>query len=119
MERKKIRQWVGGFSLLIVLGCVLWRYAYPMAIAASTAPPESWKRAASAKTRADVYALLGRPDESACAKEYENYLVDHWWGTEQLKVIAQGCELDGKLDSVYYIQRVDGFYEPAASERLK
>lgn len=119
MNRRKVGRWVGGFSLLTVLGLMLWRYAYPVAIAELVAPSASWMMTASVKTRADVYAMLGRPDESACAKDYESWWVEHWWGTEQLKILAEGCAMDAKVDSVYYILRVDGFYEPASNRELR
>jgi len=119
VDRRKVGRWVGGFSLLAVLGLMLWRYAYPVAITALVAPSASWTRASSVRTRADVYAMLGKPDESACAKDYENWRVEHWWGTEQLKILAEGCEMGAKVGSVYYILRVDGFYEPAAIRVLR
>lgn len=40
-------------------------------------------------------------------------------GTEQLKIFAEGCEMGAKVGSVYYILRVDGFYEPAAIRVLR
>lgn len=73
----------------------------------------------SAKTRADVYAMLGKPNENVCDKDYESWLVPHWWGMEQLKVVAPDCALDAPLSSIHYILHVDGFYEPAANRRLK
>ena len=119
VNRRKVGRWVGSFLLLVVLGLMLWRYAYPVVIAAWVTPSASWMMAPSARTRGDVYVMLGRPDENVCAKDYENWLVRHWWGTEQLMVIAEGCAMDAKVASVYYILRVDGFYEPASSRELR
>lgn len=119
MHRGKLGRMVAGISVLVALSLMLWRYVYPVAIAAWVAPSAAWAMSSSAKTRGEVYAILGKPDENVCAKDYENWLAPHWWGMEQLKVVAEGCTPDARLSSIYYILRVDGFYEPATNSRLK
>jgi len=117
MKRKKI-SWLA-LPLVVVLGLMLWRYAYPMVIASLAAPPASWERAARAKTWGELHAMLGMPDEDACEKQYANWLIKHWWGHQQLKVLVEKCTMEAKVVEVYYVLHAPGFYDPIAVRPLR
>lgn len=117
MNRKKV-SWMA-LPLAAALALVLWRYAYPVAIAALVTPPKSWQEASRAKTLGEVHAMLGQPDEDACEKQYENWLIKHWWGQQQMKVLIEKCTAEAKIADVYYILRAPGFYAPIAIRPLK
>jgi hypothetical protein len=106
-------------GMLILVGA--WRLGYPAVLGQMHAEvPPDWRLDFRRTTIGQINSTLGEPSEVASAKEYQSWVRKHWWGVEELKVIAPGCcTPESKPSEAYYIVRAKGFYEPVATKRIQ
>lgn len=106
-------------GVLIVAG--VWRVGYPAILErVHSEVPSDWRLDFPRMTIGQITSALGEPSEVASAKEYQAWVRRHWWGEEELKVIAPACcAAESKPSEVYYVVHAKGFYDPVTTKRIR
>ena len=112
----KMLAWLMG--LLVVLGTC--RYGYPAVLGRVYGEvPPAWRMDFTHMTIGQINSKLGEPDDVMSAKEYQVWSRDHWWGVEELKVLAPGCcASESRPREAYYLVHAKGFYDPVVTRRI-
>jgi hypothetical protein len=95
----------------IIVGCVT--LLALLLYGSMTAVPNRWSSDLINLTCGKIYQRIGPPQESATAKEFENWNEMHWWGFKQLKIITRnGCAAERKPDELIYSAHLRWRYKP-------
>ncbi|MGO4702726.1 hypothetical protein [Dyella sp. 2RAB6] len=106
-------------ATLILVGA--WRLGYPAVLEQVHGEiPSDWRLDYRRMTVGQINSALGEPSEVASAKEYQSWVRKHWWGVEELKIIAPGCcAPESRPSEAYYVVHAKGFYDPVATKRIQ
>ena len=109
---------IGGGALVALALLVL---VYPAVIGLTYGNhlPGGWSPELTEMTLGEIQARLGPPQEEASAKDFQNWVVPHWWGRQILKVISQRCcQPEEKPFAFVYLVYVYGRYDPVVVRTL-
>ena len=116
-----MRKWIlfiGGVAIALMLLMA----AYPFLIYQiyGNNLPEGWSANLAEMSLGEIQNRLGPPQEEASAKDFQNWIIRHWWGSQVLKVITRHCcTPEEKPVAIIYMVYVLGRYEPVQRSVLK
>jgi hypothetical protein len=107
----------GGGTVFMAISYLLYLVAI-LELAGKDMPP-NWSAKLGELHFYEIYEKIGPPQDDASAKQYQNWIEYHWWGTKMLKISAsQCCKPSAQPSEIYYIVYAKGKYAPIHSEIL-
>jgi hypothetical protein len=109
------------FSAVGIIFAATAYFSYLFAIAehARKNLPRHWSSELGELTFEDIYAKIGRPQDDAAAKQYQNWIEYHWWGTKMLRIISGDCcKPSARPSQISYVVYANGRYVPVHYETL-
>lgn len=81
--------------------------------------PSDWSSKLGEMNFDEIYKKIGRPQDDASAKQYQNWIEYHWWGIKMLKIAASDCcKPTTRPYGIYYIVYAKGKYAPVYHETI-
>lgn len=94
-------------------------YLFAIAELGTRELPLNWSSDLGAMTFQAIHRKIGPPQDDAPAKQYQNWVEYHWWGTKMLRILsADCCKPSARPSEISYVVYAKGRYRPVHYEIL-
>ena len=82
--------------------------------------PKAWAIDLSNLTFGEIYQKIGPPQEDVSGKDYQSWLIYHWWGRQVLTMVrGDCCPPTARPSGIYYMAYVNNWYNQAYFKEIK
>jgi hypothetical protein len=107
-----------GVGIIFAAACYF-TYLFAISELARKALPPNWSPELGELTFQEIHTKIGPPQDDASAKQYQNWIGYHWWGTKMLRIIsADCCKPSARPSQISYVVYAKGRYTPIYYEML-